>query len=132
VNTTQLLRCTGRTTRMIEAAIAAEAEGRAVYIATRSYSDRHLMERRLRAAGAPESIKVVSALEFDFGTMAVRGAHDNCRFFVDHAAIETCFARQLEELHRYDPPLKALCEAVRLADGSELPIAEAFRKGCLT
>jgi hypothetical protein len=60
------------------------------------------MDTSVACGGAPESIKVVSALEFDFGTMAVRGAHDNCRFFVDHAAIETCIARQLEELHRYD------------------------------
>jgi hypothetical protein len=51
VNTTQLLRCTGRTTRMIEAAIAAEAEGRPCTSPRGATATVISWTRRLRAAG---------------------------------------------------------------------------------
>lgn len=92
---------TGRTTRMLNRAIALAREGRAVYVLVDSEQEARRLWREI-----PDElgIKVEFADNpaFDWHLMQIRGAHPNCITLVDHYAIERRFKRLLEELHRYD------------------------------
>lgn len=101
------MRRTGRTTRMLEDAMAMARNGRAVYVigATKHHAD------MLRGVAGPAAdqlgIKFEAAREsglgnMDWETMSLQGAHPNCAVLVDHYAIESKFAAVLEMLHRYD------------------------------
>lgn len=100
------LRRTGRTTRMIKNAGSAALDGHAVYIICATARDIPHFERLVVDLGYDGlGIKVGSPSDlsnFDWETMTLRGAHPNCKVFVDHYAIEIRFSRMLAELHRYD------------------------------
>lgn len=116
----QYLRHSGRTTRMLEAAINLASEGRAVYVMTASsqekrrledFLDRILKESvRLRESVGPAGGRLGIQFEttestgqgFDWEQMRLVGAHPNCAVLVDHYAIEKRYARILEMLHRFD------------------------------
>lgn len=108
------LRNTGRTTRMLDAAVAAAIAGRAVYVfvleTSIAYAHSKLNEaERLGVVsvgrfvdGAGIKIETMRGDTLDLQTMRMRGAHPNVVFFVDHAVIEQRYAAMLVELHRFD------------------------------
>lgn len=103
-------RRTGRSTRMLQAALEQARQGRAVYVvaATEAHVTQ-LMEQlhELCPGWRQLGIKVESYL--DLGTQLhlcptpmLRGAHPNCRVLVDHYAIEHYFGHIVDLFHRYD------------------------------
>jgi len=105
-----LHRQTGRTTRMLTEAFKLAKEGKAVYVIAANHGHIFQMEEmadRLFGAGEASALGVkfetsASLPSFDFRTMQLKGAHPSCRVFVDHWAIESKYARMLNELHRFD------------------------------
>jgi hypothetical protein len=101
---------TGRTTRMLTEAFKLAKEGKAVYVIAANHGHIFQMERmadRLFGAGEASALGVkfetpTSLSSFDFRTMQLKGAHPNCRVFVDHWAIQSEYAKMLNELHRFD------------------------------
>jgi hypothetical protein len=103
----ETLRNTGRTTRMLQRAIALDKQGRAVYIV--ASNDRHAkaLNEQLAGLDTENTIKVETAnslANFDWETMSLKRAHPNCVVLVDHWAIQQRFEVMLQELHRYDLP----------------------------
>lgn len=101
------LRQTGRTTRMVNAAIKAAQAGRAVYIVAATDHERKYIECIIERLGFDRyrlGIKVEHPAphNLEWKIMKLRGAHPNCEVFVDHHAIEVQFRQVLNELHRYD------------------------------
>ena len=113
-------RHTGRTTRMLEQAIAKAHETGYVFVV--ADNENHAKQLRQLCSeitgrpisgpkiyltdsagpGAPQiSIDPVEEA-WDWETMSVRGAYPNIPVFVDHHAIETRFGHILDEYHRYD------------------------------
>jgi len=90
---------------MLAEAVKLAKKKRAVYIVVANASQKHLMEKQCGEAFRRLGIKFEtseSASNFDWETMALRGAHPNCVTLVDHYAIEARFPRIVEMLHRYD------------------------------
>src|SRR5690554_3869400 len=103
------LRGTGRTTRMVQDAVEQARNGRAVYIICADPYHKqeidHIVNNFILSKTEKSNIKLEtpeSVGNFSFETMSLRGAHSNCRVFVDHYTIERRFRLMLEELHRYD------------------------------
>lgn len=98
---------TGRTTRMLEAAIAASKAGHAVYVVTHTENHTKVLRSMLGAINnafvsrinfeTPEMLG-----NFDIETCALRRAHPNCKVFVDHSLIEARYRALLDHLHAYD------------------------------
>lgn len=108
------VRQTGRTTRMLCAAIrAAVQEHRAVYIVCANQRDVKRMEEMLdrnledlmgikeRAGIQIETWESLRA-SINFSTMQLRNAWPNCLVLYDHFAIESQYHMLLTELHRWD------------------------------
>jgi len=102
------MRGTGKTTRMLNDAICAAKQGRAVYVLAANKSHANILESRCselepkyKELGikfeTPESLG-----HFDWAYMRLPGAHPRCLFLADHFAIEHHFSQMLEMLHRYD------------------------------
>lgn len=107
----QLLRATGRTTRMLQDAIEHAKDGLAVYVIAATRTHAQLLEKMLESIGGEEvtglGIKFETAQNlgnFDWRTMRLAGASPTCVVLADHYAIEFAFARMLDMLHRYDLP----------------------------
>lgn len=105
--TYQSARGTGRTTRMVHAAMEKAREGRAVYVICASAAQASVFMQRypgaLRLGVKFETWASIGS--FDTEDWRAPGAHRNCVFLADHHAIETRYARLLDELHAYDAPL---------------------------
>lgn len=99
------LRQTGRTTRLLEEAKRLASDGRAVYVVA---SSQRMVEHMREMLGVPTmGIKIEtehSLGNLDWKTMTLRGAHPNVVVLADHHAIESTFARMLDQLHRFDLP----------------------------
>lgn len=116
----QYLRASGRTTRMLEAAIQEAEAGRAVYVIAADSRQKVMLEHRLdqllkmkiprRKGEQPlhgERMGIQfdtpeSAANFSWETLRLMGMHPNCVVLVDHYAIEERFKKILETLHRFD------------------------------
>lgn len=99
------LRQTGRTTRLLESAKRIASEGRAVYVVASTQRMVQHMNEMLGATTMGIKIETEHSLgNLDWKTMTLRGAHPNVVVLADHYAIESTFARMLEQLHRFDPP----------------------------
>jgi hypothetical protein len=98
---------------MLTEAFRQAKEGKAVYIIAANHGHISQMEGladRLFGAGEASALGVkfetpASLPSFDFRTMQLKGAHPNCRVFVDHWAIESEYAKMMSELHRFDVAL---------------------------
>lgn len=99
------LRCTGRTTRMVEEAIRLAKEGKMVYLVfntvrdCREFSLKHrLTEHRL--------IKTfhMSHPDLNWETMQIDYGLKDAVTLVDHYVIECRYSKVLDMLHRFDPP----------------------------
>lgn len=100
------LRRTGRTTRMIAAAIAAATDGKKVTIMAADQRQREAFLRDNREQFQQLGIKVEttqSVQNIDWAAMRLIGADPDGMLCADHHAIEQRFSKLLEELHRYDP-----------------------------
>lgn len=97
-------RGTGRTTRMLAHAKQLEASGRAVYIIASDHQHAGNLRRLLPEETGIKVETPATAGNFDWQTLALRGAHPNCVVLVDHYAIESHFARMLRMLTAYDLP----------------------------
>lgn len=99
-------RQTGRTTRMLEEANRLAIEDhRAVYVVALNEGHQADLRERLRAMGAPGSVKVEtpsSLRNLDWASLTLRGAHPNCVVLADHAVIESKFRALLDMLTRFD------------------------------
>ncbi len=99
-------RRTGRTTRMLERAVALAMQGRAVYVYVAG-DEQRARQKLQEISGAPFysfGIKVEHGFPraFDWTRMRPYGAHPNCTALIDHYLIERELALMLAELHRYD------------------------------
>lgn len=102
-------RQTGRTTRMLDAAMAAARDGRAVYVVAANADHARTLRAIAGACGGDNlGIKfepIGNFRELDLRTGAARfAAHPNCAFFIDHYAVETGLAWALREMTRFDLP----------------------------
>lgn len=112
MNVLTAFRQTGRTTRMLQAAIEAARAGRAVYVVAADHNHVRYMldmlqdliqvdDRRLL-----NSIKIETPVQlgnFDYMTLGLRGAHPNCKVFVDHFTLERLFPAIIQAFHEFDP-----------------------------
>lgn len=101
------LRKTGRTSRMLNAAIAEAKAGRAVYVVASDIQHAQVLANYIEAA-CPEmlsgiKIETPEALGFSWDTLTVRGSHPNCLFLVDHYTITRRFDRILALFHMWGP-----------------------------
>ena len=95
-------RCTGRTTRMLGAAMEALAAGRAIYVIMDEDSTRRYKKDQ-RYAGLRFETWASMSTSIDAEHLRMRtGAHPNCVLFVDHYAIEQRFGALLREWVRFD------------------------------
>lgn len=100
-------RRTGRTTRMLEAALAAVKAGRAVYVLVATENDRARLVSDPRYRDSGLRIESWATLEPDIVVdreVRLRGAHRNCVLFVDHHAIEYKYKALLDVWTRFDAP----------------------------
>lgn len=94
-------RRTGRTTRLIEKAKKLCVEGKAVYVLVTEGTEDFF--KRAFAGFSGISVENVRRFpEFDWATMTLPRAHQNCVVLVDHFLIEQRFMDVLAELHAYD------------------------------
>lgn len=101
---------TGRTTRMLQAAIDAVEEGKAVYVVGATLLHAHQL-REHALVTFPGQWQRIERIKFeswdsvgnlDPATMRLRGAWPNVRVLADHAAIACEFGALLKEYHAYD------------------------------
>lgn len=102
-------RQTGRTTRMLDAAMASARDGRAVYVVAANHDHARTLSAIIKARGGDNlGIKfepIGNFRELDLRTgKAQFAAHPNCAFFIDHYAVETAVAWALQEMTRFDLP----------------------------
>jgi hypothetical protein len=94
----ELLRQTGRTTRLMEKAVQLARQGRAVYVVVSSRAEAGIGQRVVnklwvhlhgpRAHGIKvETLKDLGD-RFDWEQMRVVGSHPNCEFLLDHYVVE--------------------------------------------
>ena len=95
-------RMTGRTTRMLEEAVRAAKEGHAVYVVMADQRQIAMYRASPRYKGIKFETFDGLRLSLDIETLRMRGAHPNCRLFVDHYAIERRFGALIREWARYD------------------------------
>lgn len=97
-------RKTGRTTRMLQAALAARMAGDAVIVL--GNGDGHCGELSAAAAaldaGAAAGIKFLSYHSHGWMLTTPPQAGTKVSVFADHHAIECALVEELDELHRYD------------------------------
>lgn len=108
---------TGRTTRMLLAAIEAARAGRAVYVVG---TDPEMLRGMARDLGDDGNIglkfeRISGMSNLDFSTGELRGSHPNCVVFVDHyAAARMCPAWASGQITRFDPEDPARAALARL------------------
>ncbi len=98
-------RQTGRTTRMLAAAMDAARAGRAVYVVGADANHARALLDMCPPEARSLGVKFESARrlpELDMRTGEMRGAHPNCLVFIDHYAVETRVAWALNEMTRFD------------------------------
>lgn len=110
-------RRTGRTTRMLRAAIAAVEEGKAVQVYVVAAHLNHARQLEVQALstfpGHSESIKKIrfrtwaTMEKLDVGSLTMRGAGSEVKVLADHAAISNEFHGLLREYFAYDSDEKA-------------------------
>ena len=112
------LRQTGRTTRMLEAALEAAKAGEHVVVVGSSYADaRSFLQRcwvlyppaiprsvshELLVDGGSIRFRISDNQQWNWETMKFHGTDRYARVFIDHAAIEVAFDQILTEMHRWD------------------------------
>lgn len=97
------LRQTGRTTRMLEAAIAyANEKGSCLVVAADANHARTLERSAAKIPGYSRAVRVLPmrSLELDPLTLCVFGSRDGV--FIDHFAIESRYSTVLRRLHEFD------------------------------
>ncbi len=115
------LKGTGRTTRMLEAAIASARKPQYVMVVAANQRDADRLKEQcatmlnrkisgpkvyLAADGEPYGGEItferVQDRDWDWRTMTFRGSYPTIPVHVDHNAIEQEYGHILRELHRYD------------------------------
>ena len=95
---------TGRTTRMMEYAIAQGKAGRAVYVVFSTNEEIYHIKKDPRWVDSARWLKfeTPASLNFCWQTLRAPGMHPNCEILVDHHVIESYLGRALEMLNRFD------------------------------
>ena len=115
-------RGTGRTTRMMQAAIAEASKGRYVFVVMANVSQIQNqkdwvldefasvtksvggMKIYIADKGGCIQFDTIYSRQFKPESLSFIGAHPKCQVFVDHYAIESRYAKLLSQLHRFDLP----------------------------
>lgn len=95
---------TGRTTKMLRAALEAAIDGKEVCVATATQADARDLEETFgkeTAAKLGIKFKTTTQLNLNWESMTSQ-RHGNYTLLVDHYAIETKLSKALEMLHRFD------------------------------
>lgn len=101
---------TGRTTRMLQTALDAVEEGKAVYVIAAHLHHADLLKRQALVT-FPDQWPSIERIKFetwhtcgnlDPASMRLRGAWPNVKVVADHAAIASEFGALLREYHAYD------------------------------
>lgn len=103
-------RRSGRSTRLVRAAIEAIQNGRAVYIlCTNKEHMKSLVEqvnraemRYLTIQPKYETLESIGIENIDWKTTQIIGAHPNCKLFIDHQVYEQLFSHFINGYHAYD------------------------------
>lgn len=103
-------RRSGRSTRLVRAAIAAIHQGHAVYIlCTNKPYMRQLVEQVNRSdmcylTKEPkyETLESIGRDNIDWKNTKIIGAHSNCKLFIDHQVYEELFNHLIDGYHAYD------------------------------
>lgn len=112
------LRRTGRTQRMLMAALESVRDGGYAFVMCNDKQQSDNVLRRLAtmtpgriastkfypASGGQLSVETPESVRFDWDHLHVTGAHSSCRVFVDHYAIEQRFGRLFRIMHEWDLP----------------------------
>lgn len=95
---------TGRTTRMMEYAIAQGKAGRAVYVvfSTNEYIYQIKKDDRWRGRVDWLKFETPKSMDLDWRVLRGRGMHANSLVLVDHHVIESKFGKMLEMLNKFD------------------------------
>lgn len=97
----ELNRQSGRTTRTVQAAIAALEQGKPVYLVLDNELQSktlHLKHENLHLVG----VAFADDLNIDFKTMEVENFEHDAIVFFDHSVIERRFHKTLKALHQFD------------------------------
>lgn len=100
-----IMRTSGRTTRMIAAAKEADAKGRAVYVVFAQEGQRRHWQEALRETHIKVETPASLGIGIDWDNLRTGRAHPNCMFFFDHYVLLQRIGRVshlLREMHRWD------------------------------
>jgi thymidine kinase len=98
----EALIATGRTTRLIEEAKRLQQQGKRVVVVVAT--SHQVNEIRIKTG---DTIPVVhsQSSEWDWNEMRQHGLPLETEYLIDHYAIEKKYAKILQALHRFDPPV---------------------------
>jgi hypothetical protein len=98
----EVLRATGRTTRLIEEAKRLQQQGKPVVVVVATAHQ--VNEVRIKTG---DTIPVVhsQSSEWDWNEMRQYGRPLETEYLIDHYAIEKKYSKVLQALHRFDPPM---------------------------
>lgn len=113
-------RQTGRTTRMLEAAIKTASKGYYVIVICATAHDTEMLAIKTREMlkyhsggqtkiyseswrpGGQISFDSCNLDQWNWRLLIMTNAHSSCKYYIDHAAIEITFNGMLHELFRWD------------------------------
>lgn len=98
----EVLRATGRTTRLIEEAKRLQQQGKPVVVVVAT--GRQVNEVRIKTG---DTVRVVHSQspEWDWNELRLYGLPLETEYLIDHYVIEKKYAKILQALHRFDPPM---------------------------
>lgn len=98
----EVLRATGRTTRLIEEAKRLQQQGKPVVVVVAT--GQQVNEVRIKTG---DTVRVVHSQspEWDWNEMRLYGHPLEIEYLIDHYAIEKKYSKVLQALHRFDPPM---------------------------
>lgn len=100
-----IMRTSGRTTRMIAAAKEADAKGRAVYVVFAYEGQRRHWQDALRDTRIKVETPASLGIDLDWDNLRTRRPHPNCVFFFDHYVMLQRIGpvdHLFREMHRWD------------------------------
>ena len=96
------LRATGRTTRLIEEAKRLQEQGKPVVVVV---ATAHQVNEIKIKTGDTIPVLHTQSAEWDWNEMRQYGRSLETEYLIDHYAIEKKYAKVLQALHRFDPPV---------------------------
>lgn len=121
MSTEELFRQTGRTTRMVEAAVYRAREGRLVTIVMKDTAAVQWVLKYIEDMGKVPRIRVTHYNQnfepiFDWATLKGIGVHSEHEMFIDHDVIYFNNRALFEAMSKYDPKVKIEGDTMTFVD----------------